>query len=216
MKKLSTNLILLLAVIFPIGGMAQTRDSGLDDEVPEAPRISPGSSAGFQKRAGIGGEIAFAEAGVVELGGAIGLTSSDDVLEFSATPTVGYFIANNVQVSALGTWNYTKVDDDENNSSHTSNVGTLLIEPSLHYTLTNTQFVFFGLGAGGMFAKGEKPGAALAPRIGYKQLLGRSGMVTFAVQSVFGMNESEVQTTKGTVLTVENAMHASLGYSVLL
>jgi len=208
---------LLIMVVLALSGTASAQNSkeAEKDPVPKPPRITPGDSPGLKEQAGIGGKIAYSSAGVLEMGGFLGVASAKDYTEISATPSVGDFFADNLQISGLATMSYSKLEVDQGRDVE-STVGTLILEPSFHVPTTDSTFVFIGLGAGGLFEVGEKPGLAIAPRVGYKNLVGRSGMLTFALQGLYGLNESEVQTAKGTVLTVKSAYNFDIGYTVLL
>lgn len=181
------------------------------EKAPVPPKPQSGEPMEVKRQSGIGSNFAFSEAGVVELGGSLGYTSAEKYTEANISPSIGYFIANNVQFSLLGNVSYVKIDGQKQR-----NVGSLILEPSYHIPLTNTNFVFLGVGAGALFEYKEKTGTAIAPRLGYKTLVGRSGMLTFAFQPIFGLNEADVQTSQGTVLTVKQANNVQVGYTVLL
>ncbi len=97
-------------------------------------------------QAGVGGNTSYAAAGVTELGGSIGATSAENYLEFRFAPTVGYFVKDNIQVSAIGLWQHVNVK-----GSPAKNVGSILLEPSLHMPFDNYKFGFLGVGFGGIF-----------------------------------------------------------------
>jgi hypothetical protein len=181
------------------------------EKAPEPPRVQPGETTDVKRQSGIGSDTAFSAAGVVEIGGSFGLTSASEFTEANFSPMIGYFFADNVQISALGLVNYVKYEEEKEKT-----IGSLLLEPSFHMPFTSSTFGFFGVGVGALFEQGEKTGFAVAPRIGYKNLVGRSGMLTVSFQPIFGLNESEVQTAQGTVLTVKQANNIRVGYTVLL
>lgn len=182
-----------------------------NEAAPEAPKVAPNESIGVLTQAGIGSETAFARAGVVELGGSVSFTSAEQLTALSFAPTAGYFFADNLQISGILNWNYSKVDDGD-----ARNVISLIAEPSFHYPLSNEQFVFVGLGAGALFQEDVDTGLAVSPRLGFKHLVGRSGMMTVDVRSIYSLNDSAVSTSEGTVLTVKSAYGIGLGYTVLL
>lgn len=181
------------------------------ETAPVPPKPQPGESVEVKRQSGIGSEFAFAEAGVVEIGGSLGFTQAEEYSDGNFSPSIGYFFANNVQISLLGNVGYVKVDGEDAKS-----VGSLIAEPSFHYPTTNTTFLFAGFGVGALFESQEKTGVALAPRVGYKNLVGRSGMFTISLQPIIGLNESEAQSVQGTVLNVRRANNLRLGYTVLL
>lgn len=181
------------------------------DPIPEPPRIAPSQEVGVQKQAGVGGNIAYSRAGVVELGGTISATTAEKYTEVGISPTIGYFFADNVELSGIVNWRYGKVDNTDGR-----HVASVLVEPSLHIPLSAEQFAFVGLGVGALVQTGVDTGGAIAPRIGFKHLIGRSGMLNVTADGVYGLSRSEVQTKNGTVLTVKSAYNFGVGYTVLL
>ncbi|SMF64699.1 hypothetical protein [Pseudobacteriovorax antillogorgiicola] len=189
------------------------------EEAPNPPRIDGGKTVKLKRQAGIGSRYAYAEAGVLEIGGAINFSTTDSRTDAGFTPSIGYFFSDNFQVSALTNFTYTSLDDvdDENsNIDEDTSSGSLVIEPSLHMPLSRQQFVFAGIGAGAYFAEGEDTGFAVAPRIGFKNLVGRSGMLSIALQGVYAAQSEDDDNSNGTVVTVEDGANLSFGYSVLL
>ncbi len=127
------------------------------------------------------------------------------------SPTVGYFFADNLQISGILNWQYSKVDEAD-----AQNVVSLIAEPSFHFPLSNEQFTFIGLGAGALFQTEEDTGFAISPRIGFKNLVGRSGMITVDVRAIYSLNDTNVSTSEGNVLAVKSAYGVGIGYTVLL
>jgi hypothetical protein len=212
----------VVATALGLSGLALGADNNLE-KAPIPPKIKTGDSVSMKRQAGIGSQFAYAEAGVLEVGGSINYSSTETRTDAGITPSIGYFVADNFQMSALTNFAYSKAKDqtDEDSDAETDvddtiNAGSLVIEPSMHVPLNRTQFVFAGVGAGAYFAKEEDPDFALAPRIGFKNLTGRSGMLSVALQGVYAFNENEAEEIDGTVITVENGAHLSFGYSVLL
>lgn len=181
------------------------------EAAPEAPKVAPTESVGMRTQAGIGSEVSFARAGVVELGGSVAFTSAEKLTSLSFAPTAGYFFADNLQISGILNWNHSKVGEEK-----ATNVISLIAEPSFHYPLTNEQFTFIGLGAGALFQEDVDTGFAISPRIGFKNLIGRSGMVTADVRAIYSLNDTNVSTSEGNVLAVKSAYGMGIGYTVLL
>lgn len=191
------------------------------EQAPVPPTLETGKVMDMKHQSGIGSEYAYSTAGVVEVGGAINYSSTDSQSTFGFTPSVGYFFLDNFQISALTNYTYARLKNEssqgnESKGDSTTNSGSLVLEPSLHLPLTRQQFVFGGLGVGTYFAKSVKTGFALAPRVGMKTLVGRSGMLSVALQGVYSINKEENKDVEGTVITVEDGVHLALGYSVLL
>lgn len=191
--------------------MGVTAHAETKDPIPEAPRLAPQEPAGIITQAGVGGNVAFARAGVVEVGGQLSLTSANKYFEIGASPQIGYFFADNLQISVLAGFHHAKVD-----GMGSATVGSLLLEPSLHMPINNSSFVFVGVGGGALLQQGGVSGLAVAPRAGVKVLAGRSGMLTLDVQPIFAFKNDNLQTSNGTVLTVKSAYNLGVGFSVLL
>ncbi len=181
------------------------------DETPIPPGLQRPNSPDLQLQAGIGGSVPYAQAGVLELGGSISASSAREYTEFTVAPVVGYFVANNVQASAIIRWNHANVDGSE-----AKNVAAIIAEPSFHMPLNRESFVFLGLGLGLLFESNVETGVAVAPRLGYKHFVGRSGMLTVDFQPIFGLNDAKIQTPRGEVITVNSAHNFGVGYTVLL
>lgn len=213
---LSSGLVAVLVGGYSAGAFGQRSDK---DPIPQAPSISRGESAGVITQAGVGGGVSYARAGVVEVGGQVSLTSADKHLEVGASPQIGYFFADNLQISLITGFHHSKIDFTDaagTPTTESATVGSAILEPSLHMPMDNSHFAFIGLGAGALFQEGGNSGFALAPRVGLKSLMGRSGMLTFDVQPIFAFKNDNLQTVNGTVLTVKSAYNLGVGFSVLL
>jgi hypothetical protein len=184
-------------------------------ETAPLPPTIEGKEMELKRQAGIGSDFAYAESGVVEVGGSISYSSTKSRVSSGFTPSVGYFFNDNLQISALTNFTYTHLKDAEATGDTTTRSGSIVLEPSVHMPLSRTQFVFGGLGLGMYFAKGQDTGTATAPRVGYKTLVGRSGLLTAALQGVYALNKEENDNVEGTVITVENGANIDIGYSVL-
>ncbi len=199
--------------------MNETADGSEARPEPPKPVIAEPDAPGYRSQAGIGSEIAFAHAGVIELGGSIGLTLASGLVDFNVSPTVGYFIADNIQLSVLSGISYIKQDGAKGAA-----FARLLLEPSYHLPLNDALFIFMGLGFGGTYAERVDFGFAVAPRIGLKIMVGRSGILTPSISYVYSTNDLATnvpapgETTTGetgTVATVSGALVANIGYTVM-
>lgn len=206
LKNSSLKLATLLSIGIAPSSYAQSQEL---EKAPKPPKIEAKEPAEIKRQAGIGSEFAFAEAGVLEVGGSFNYSHTDDLSTAGISPFIGYFLSDNFQLSALTNFTYAKPDGEDSTNS-----GSLIIEPSIHHPLSNTTFVFGGLGIGAYFAQDVETGAAIAPRLGYKQLVGRSGMITLAVQPVFAASSEDRE--EGTLVTVEDGVNIDIGFSVLL
>lgn len=184
------------------------------EQAPMPPKIE-GKEMELKRQAGIGSDFAYAESGVIEVGGSINYSNTKSRVSSGFTPSLGYFFNDNLQVSALTNFTYTHLKDKNATGDTTTRSGSIVLEPSVHMPVSRTQFVFGGLGLGSYFAKGQDTGTAVAPRVGYKTLVGRSGLLTVALQGVYALNKKENEDVDGTVITVENGVNIDIGYSVL-
>lgn len=211
------SLVTALLTTTPFTALAEELEKS-----PIPPKIEAGMSAEMKHQAGIGSNYAYSAAGVVEVGGAINYSSSKSRTSAGFTPSVGYFFIDNFQISALTNFTYTHLKEDNTTNEgyteteDTTNSGSIVLEPSIHMSLSRQDFIFGGLGLGAYFAKDQDTGFAVAPRVGFKTLVGRSGMLSVALQGVYALNVQDEEDIDGTVITVEDGVNLSFGYSVLL
>ncbi len=205
MNSLFKLFFLLLVITMTSPANAQNRR----DPVPTAPTLDVPES-GIVSQAGAGNDIGYARAGVLELGGSASFTRARGLTEFGFAPSLGYFFMDNWEASTSLNWTYVKADGDGNH------VLMLLVEPSFHYPTSNQDFIFMGLGLGLAYqsAGDGSGGFAFAPRVGYKRLVGRSGVLTADLRVVYSTADV-VQTPRGTALTVDGAATLGLGFAVM-
>jgi hypothetical protein len=170
-----------------------------------APAMPPG---GIVKQAGVGGVTAYGRAGVLELGGSAFVTKATDLTQVNFSPSVGWFFMDNLEISAILGVNYSRV----------AGIGrtyvNALVEPSFHIPFSDQAFGFLGLGVGMAFAQGPGTGFALAPRVGANIMVGRSGILTPALNVAYTTHD--VQTApNGALLGVSVSYGLGLGYTVM-
>jgi hypothetical protein len=178
-------------------------------EAPEGVRSSDldvDVSDDVARQAGVGSERGYAREGVVELGGSIGLTWTERMFSFNVSPQIGYFIVDTFQLSAIIDIRYVNTGDGDTDVRTDSTVFTLLAEPSYHHPLSDTVFLFAGLGIGAAY-NGVTAGFALQPRLGANFLIGRSGILTPAiylqyVQAGFAQADASAALGLGVAYTV--------------
>jgi len=176
--------------------------------MPRAP--SPGDAAnGVTVQAGAGSGEAYAEAGVLELGGSASLTVASNFTQFSLAPSIGWFFMDNWQITGYLSWNHAAIENVPSTSSF-----SLLAEPSFHIPFDNKHFMFFGVGFGLATQTNANVGFAMAPRLNYKTLIGRSGVLTLDIREILSTNDF-IETPRGTALTVSSALAIGAGYTVL-
>jgi hypothetical protein len=238
--KLST--ILLALALAPAAALAQTQPDetrgpdidgdGADEEIvaddnepggplpepasdadPAPPVAMPGStSATVVRQAGVGGQVGYGRSGVLELGGAAGFTSTNGFTRVSLTPSVGWFVADNFQISGLLGFNYARTKDEMGSAD--ASMTSVLFEPSYHLPLSRTAFAFGGVGFGGAYVSGPGLGFAMAPRVGANFMVGRSGVLTPALSWQYTTHEAD-ETPNGVAVVVSSAVMANVGYTVM-
>jgi hypothetical protein len=176
---------------------------------PRPPVAAPMVRAtGVTEQAGIGGTQAYGRAGVLELGGSAGFAAASGFTQVSLTPSIGYFVMDNVELSGL--INYNMADAGGVQTS----ILNVLAEPSLHLPMNDQLFGFLGLGRGLSYADGPGAGFALAPRLGLNVMVGRSGVLTPAILVSYSTTDA-IQTSAGTLLAVNVTYGANIGYTVM-
>lgn len=178
-----------------------------DAAPPVASPMAP--QTGLVEQAGIGGATAYGRAGVLELGGSAGLIAGDDYTQIEFSPSIGYFIADNLQVSAMIGAGYIKVGDTDGTRLQ------VLVEPSYHMPFSNSVFGFLGVGAGLSYLEGPGAGLAIAPRLGANVMVGRSGVLSPYLSYSYTTHDT-VDVGEGmTLLQVSAAVAANIGYTVM-
>jgi hypothetical protein len=141
------------------------------DPAPPVPTPNiPGINGDVVEQAGIGGTVGYARAGVLELGGAAGLTLADGIRAINFSPSVGWFLVDNLELSAILDITHMKAGDTS------GTLFSVLAEPSFHLPFNRSMFGFVGLGVGAAYESDIGTGFAVAPRIGGEFLVGRSGI----------------------------------------
>jgi hypothetical protein len=182
-------------------------ESDNDIAPPVAEPMQP--AGGIVHQAGIGGPTGYGRAGVLELGGSAGFMAANDLTSISLTPSVGWFAADNLELSTLLSFTYISTGDQ--NTTYT----TVLVEPSYHLPFNNRTFGFMGMGVGASYLKGPGLAFAMTPRLGANVLLGRSGVLTPALAWQYNTHDTQ-ETSDGTMmLTVSSAVVANVGYTVM-
>jgi hypothetical protein len=145
----------------------------------------------------------YGRAGLYEVGGSAGLLLAPDVQTVTVAPTIGWFVADNFEISGL--FDASKIDG----------VRTvwLLVEPSYHVPVNRSVFGFFGMGIGYAYLEGHGGALAMAPRIGANLRVGRSGLVTPSLS--YGMTTHDTVMEDPAVTAVSGALRINLGYTAM-
>lgn len=138
--------------------------------------VSPWTTAGAVEE----GEQEYADAEVLELGGRIGLLWTEDLFRFEASPTVGYFVTDAVEISAFFVAAYVNEEDDDGDRETTESYA-FIVEPSYHVELREALYLFGGFGVG-VGHDGDNFDFEMIPRVGLNIGLTRTGVLTPAVR----------------------------------
>jgi hypothetical protein len=178
------------------------------DPAPEV--ATPGMPAGgIVQQAGIGGNVGFGRAGVLELGGSIGGSFASDRTEVNATPSLGWFLADNLELSALLGLTYASANDSD------ATLVSGIIEPSYHLPFNRSTFAFLGIGIGASYLTDVGTGFTLAPRLGANFMIGRSGVLTPSLSYNYITYDTSETETGATLLAVASAVRFNIGYTVM-
>lgn len=202
----------------PASPMAKPNDGDLpeaksdNDAQPEV--ATPGvPSGGIVKQAGVGGQTGYGRAGVLELGGSASFRAGDGFTQAAVAPSIGWFIADNFQLSGMFDLGYVETDGDS------VMLTSLLVEPSYHIPFNRSVFGFLGIGLGGAHVEDLGLGFATAPRIGMNVLVGRSGILTPSLSWQYTTHDTETMATgeneTTTTLAVSSAARFNIGYTVM-
>jgi len=158
------------------------------DERPQPPgTVSEEDVEGAQARvvtgAGVGSDVAYASQGVTELGGSLAITHASETTTVRITPSVGYFIVDNLELTLFPELNIIHVEDETDVT-----IGGA-IEPSYHLPLSDRIFGFAGIALGVRYAEDPGVDLFLRPRLGMDFMIGRSGILKPAVFLDIGAND---------------------------
>ena len=179
-----------------------------NDAAPPVAGMSP--QGGLVEQAGIGGPTGYGRAGVLELGGAAGFRIGDGFSTVNVAPSIGWFVADNLQLSAIMDVAHVSTEGED------ATVVTALAEPSYHLPFSRGIFGFLGLGIGGSYVSDLGGGFAMAPRLGANFTVGRSGLLTPSVSWQYTTQDvMEDEVNDSTVVAVSSAVRFNVGYTVM-
>lgn len=165
---------------------------------------------GVVEQAGIGGDIAYGRAGVLELGGSAGLMIASKFRNVNIAPSIGWFIADNLEVSAILGVSNIKAGDES------ATVWSALIEPSYHLPFNRTTFGFVGTGIGAAYVSQLGTGLAVAPRIGANFLVGRSSILTPSLSYEYTTHTVDLGDTQNiTLVAISSELRINVGYTAM-
>jgi hypothetical protein len=184
------------------------------DVAPPVPTpVVPGVNADVVEQAGVGGQVGYGRAGVLELGGSAGLTLAGDIRALNFSPSIGWFLIDNFELSAI--LDVTNLKAGEGNSV---TLWSAMLEPSFHLPFNRSMFGFVGMGIGAAYQHDLGTGMAVAPRIGMDFLVGRSGILRPSLSYEYTTHDSMASvgpdgTTSVTLVAISSAMRFNVGYS---
>jgi hypothetical protein len=179
-----------------------------DDDPQPAVAMPAPPPGGIVKQAGVGGVTGYGRAGVLELGGFAGMTAATGFTSMNINPTIGWFFADNMQLSAILGLSHVRTEDDS------ATMVSVLAEPSYHLPFSRSAFGFLGLGLGTAYHQDAGLGFAMAPRIGANFLVGRSGVLTPSLSYQYNSHETEAM-EGNTYVVMSTALAANIGYTVM-
>ena len=188
----------------------------VSDNDAQPPVASPDVAlppGGVVEQAGVGGVIGYGRAGVLELGGSAGLMIAPNFRNVNIAPSIGWFVADNLELSAIFGVSNVKAGDES------ATLWSALIEPSYHLPFNRSTFGFMGMGIGAAYVSELGAGLAVAPRIGANFLVGRSGVLTpslsyeYTTHNVDSVSEGDMQDV--TLVSVSSAMRFNVGYTAM-
>lgn len=183
------------------------------DPAPPVPTPAiPGLTADVVQQAGVGGQVGYGRAGVLELGGAAGLTLAQDIRAVNFSPSIGWFLVDNFELSAILDVTNLKAGEES------ATLWSALLEPSFHVPFNRSMFGFFGMGVGAAYVSQLGTGAAVAPRIGMDFLVGRSGILRPSLSYEYTTHDAmgsvdENGNTDVTLVAISSALRFNIGYS---
>jgi hypothetical protein len=185
------------------------------DPAPPVPTPNvPGLNGDIVEQAGVGGAVGYARAGVLELGGSAGLTLAQDIRAVNFSPSIGWFLVDNFELSAIL---------DVTNLKAGAESATLfsgLVEPSFHLPFNRSMFGFIGMGIGAAYVSELGTGLAVAPRVGMDFMVGRSGILRPSLSYEYTTHDAmgsvdENGNSNVTLVAISSALRFNIGYSTM-
>jgi hypothetical protein len=186
------------------------------DNDPAPPVAAPAAElppGGIVKQAGVGGIVGYGRAGVLELGGSAGLVLASDFRNINVSPSIGWFLADNLELTGILSVSNIKTGDES------ATIWSALVEPSYHVPFNRSMFAFGGLGIGASYISELGAGLAVAPRVGMNFMVGRSGILTPSVSYEYTTHDVDELSTGDmqnvSVVSVSSALRVNIGYTTM-
>ena len=185
-----------------------------DDDVQPEVAAAGVPSGGIVRQAGVGGLIGYGRAGVLEIGGSVGFTFATDYRDINVSPSIGWFLADNFEISAI-----LSVTNIKSGDSDSETLASVLLEPSYHIPFNRTTFGFLGLGVGAAHVSAYGTGFAVAPRVGANFMVGRSGVLTPSISYEYTTINTEIEgldpDVMVTVVALSSAVRFNVGFTAM-
>jgi hypothetical protein len=185
------------------------------DPAPPVPTPNvPGLNGEVVEQAGVGGTVGYGRAGVLELGGAAGLTLAQDIRAVNFSPSIGWFLVDNFELSFIADVTNLKAGDQS------ATLWSAFLEPSFHLPFNRSMFGFIGMGVGAAYVSQVGTGLTVAPRIGMEFLVGRSGILRPSLQYQSTTHDADAMVdgegnTNVTLVALSSALKFNIGYSTM-
>jgi hypothetical protein len=185
------------------------------DPAPPVPTPTvPGVQGQVVEQAGVGGPVGYGRAGVLELGGSGGLTLAQNIRAVNISPSIGWFLVDNLELSAIIDVTNLKA------GSESATLWSALVEPSFHVPFNRSLFGFVGMGVGAAYVSELGTGLAVAPRIGMDVMVGRSGILRpslsyeYTTHDAMGSVDADGNSNV-TLVSISSALRFNIGYSTM-
>jgi hypothetical protein len=146
---------------------------------------------------------------VLELGGSAGFTVASNYRNINVSPTIGWFLADNFELSAILSISNIKTNGDS------ATLWSALAEPSYHLPFNRSVFGFLGLGLGASHVSSLGTGFAFAPRLGSNIMIGRSGVLTPSISYQYTTINNMESEDGVMVVALTSALLFNLGYTAM-
>ena len=146
--------------------------------------------------------------GLLEVGGAFGLLIAPGVRDVAVTVSAGRFVADNFELSAVGSVSNVKA------AGQSATVWSTLIEPSYHLALGGPVFGVLGFAVGAAYEPTLGAGLAVAPRIGVSVGVGRSVVLTTALSYQYITHSAGDSRTEPALIALTTTLRVTIGVAV--
>jgi hypothetical protein len=153
-------------------------------------------------------EAAYGQRGGFELGANAGLMLAPDFHNINVAPIFGWFVADNLELSAIVGVSNIQAGDDS------STVWSTYVEPSYHVPIDRSTLGFVGMGVGAAYVSELGAALAVAPRIGANVMVGERGVLTPSLSYEYTTHNVDPEEMKNVALVaVSSAVRLNIGYT---